>query len=190
VKINNTVITPALSLDPQLLCQTPEDEAAFRKVLSGSSIGQAKSFGSSRLYMATDILEDLGTVADLFFKATNGGKEIVSLLGGYAFLDGEHFLFGAESAYPFHKEWEIAFRRLERSSPVDVVVDQAMYKLIRKDHYLVVYHRDAEFAFPVETFVRCAAEAVVQNQNLKNKLASHLQLRFAGAENDLLKQLL
>jgi hypothetical protein len=186
----NILITPALSLDPSLLCTRAEDESAFRTVLGGSPLNQARRFGRSHLFLATDILNEIRTVADLFFCATNGGKETVSLLGGYAFLDADRFLFGAEHAYPFHRQWELAFKHIEHTSPVKVVIDQHTSKLIRQGANLIIYTAQNEFVFPFDAFSHSAAKAVIQNKDLQINLASEFRLRFRGAEADLLNQLL
>jgi hypothetical protein len=178
-----------LSLDPELLCPSPEGESVFRTLLGQSMLGKARFFGTSRLYQADDILKDVGTVAELFLRATSGGTVTISLIGGYAFMDGERFLFGAEHAYSLHKEWERAFRQIMYTSPVTVVVDQHTTKLIKRENEIVINRGTSEIVAPLPMFLSSSADAMAENLKLRRTLASELRLRFGMSKCDVLAQL-
>jgi hypothetical protein len=189
VKIANIEIVPTLSLDPELLGRGAGEEAIFRDVIGPTTLAQAMGLGTFRLYRARDIMQEIPAVSEFLFRISNSGRDNLSLLGGYAFLDQGRFLFGGEQAFTLHKEWERAFERIRHTSPVEVAIDGRKYKLIVRGSDLALCERSSEIVIPFAAFLQSAAAAISENQAFRCTLKSELRSRFGQIPCDLANQL-
>jgi hypothetical protein len=140
--------------------------------------------GGGGLHIVDEAVCDRGDVARIadFFMAYLGTEDGPGrIIGGYGFMIGHHYLFGAERDFAFSRQWEHAFARLDRSPVQEVFTDDHRFKVIANDGTLLIYRGDARW----QSSLVEAVPAFQRAQATKARFASLFLARVgevAGAE--------
>ena len=128
------VINVCVDIDPFDMGDDPEVKQRFREFFRGTSVdirGWIKGGGS--LCVIDDeacAKGEIALVADYYLKYRFEDEEPGRIFGGYAFCDGNRYLFGADRDFSMSWRWEKVFGRFARSPVQEVHIDDRNFKLI------------------------------------------------------------
>lgn len=170
-------IVTCIDFDPSDIAEQQVGRDDVRRLLAGSPLESQVPLDGVGLHAIEqpENADIASFVAEYYLQHRFAADWAAGLVGGYAFLEGRDYLFGADTSFSLSREWDRAINRLPHTAAQDVHIHDLPFKLISVSGFVRVTYRGVQWQRPTAEALRLFNNA----KSVKGRFIERFMARIA-----------